>query len=93
MCAGAFDGTHIPILAPQEGRLVYVNRKGYHSITMQAVVDSNYTFKDVVIDWSVSVHDARVLSNSLIYQKDNNDQLFSEIVTKFVYRYMFVYNG
>ena len=42
MCAGAIDGTHIPILAPEESHLVYVNRKGYHSIIMQAVMDSNY---------------------------------------------------
>jgi hypothetical protein len=32
MCAGAIDGTHIPILAPEESHLAYVNRKGYHSI-------------------------------------------------------------
>ena len=25
MCAGAIDGTHIPILAPEESHLVYVN--------------------------------------------------------------------
>lgn len=58
MCAGAIDGTHIPILAPEESHLVYVNRKGYHSIIMQAVVDSNYLFRDVVIGWPGSVHDA-----------------------------------
>ena len=82
MCAGAIDGTHIPILAPEESHLVYVNRKGYHSIIMQAVVDSNYIFTDVVIGWPGSVHDARVLSNSSIYQRGNNDQLFPEILTK-----------
>ena len=72
MCAGAIDGTHIPILAPEESHLTYVNRKGYHSIIVQAVVDSNYIFRDVVIGWPGSVHDARVLSNSSIYQKGNN---------------------
>ena len=82
MCAGTIDGTRIPILAPEESHLVYVNRKGYHSIIMQAVVDSNYIFTDVVIGWPGSVHDARVLSNSLIYQRGNNDQLFPEILTK-----------
>ena len=82
MCAGAIDGTHIPILAPEESHLAYVNRKGYHSIIMQAVVDSNYIFRDVVIGWPGSVHDARVLSNSSIYQKGNNDQLFPEIPAK-----------
>ena len=82
MCAGAIVGTHIPILALEESHLVYVNRKGYHSIIMQAVVDSNYIFRDVVIGWPGSVHDARVLSNSSIYQRGSNDQLFPEILTK-----------
>ena len=45
-------------------------------------MDSNYIFTDVVIGWPGSVHDARVLSNSSIYQRGNNDQLFPEILTK-----------
>ena len=57
MCAGAIDGTHIRILAPEESHLVYINRKGYHSIIMQVAVDSNYIFRDVV-GWPGSVHDA-----------------------------------
>ena len=41
MCACAIDGTHIPILAPRENHTEYVNRKGFHSIIMQAVTDCN----------------------------------------------------
>lgn len=82
MCAGAIDGTHIPILAPQESHADYVNRKGYHSIIMQAVVDCRYTFRDVVIGWPGSVHDARVLSNSSIYKKGNENKLFPGNLTK-----------
>ena len=41
LCAGAIDGTHIPIQAPLENRTDYINRKSYHSIVvMQALVDS-----------------------------------------------------
>ena len=47
MCTGAIDGTHIPILAPEENHLVYVNWKGYHSIIMRVVVDSGYTVEAV----------------------------------------------
>ena len=41
LCAGAIDGTHIPMQAPLENRTDYINRKSYHSIVvMQALVDS-----------------------------------------------------
>ena len=76
MCAGAIDGTHIPIIAPTESHEDYVNRKGFHSIIMQACVDCNYLFRDVVIGWPGSVHDARVFSNSAIYKQGNEGKLF-----------------
>ena len=53
---------------------------GYHSIIMQAVVDHNHLYRDVVIGWPGSVHDARVLSNSKIYEKGNNNSLFPQNV-------------
>ena len=43
-CAEAVYGTHIPIQAPLENHSDYVNRKSYHSIVMQAVVDARYLF-------------------------------------------------
>ena len=82
MCAGAIDGTHIPIRAPMESHVEYVNRKGYHSILMQAVVDSRYLYRDVVIGWPGSVHDARVFSNSEIFKKGNENKLFPPDLNK-----------
>lgn len=38
-CVGAVDGCHIPILAPKEHHCDYFNRKHFHSIILQAVVD------------------------------------------------------
>ena len=58
---GAIHGTHIPILRPQGSSSDYYNRKGYHSILMQAVVDFQGRFLDVNIGWPGKVHDARVL--------------------------------
>ena len=34
MCAGAIDGTHIPVLAPSQNHIEYVNRKGQHGIVV-----------------------------------------------------------
>lgn len=41
-CAGAIDGTHIKIIAPNEHHADYFNRKGCHSVILQAVVDHSY---------------------------------------------------
>ena len=75
-CLGAIDGTHIPIIAPAQNHSDYINRKGYHSIVMQAVVDCNYLFRDIVVGWPGSVHDARVLSNSEIFKLAEQNKLF-----------------
>ena len=76
MCAGAIDGTHIPISTPQQNHASYINRKSYHSIVMQALVDSNYIFRDIVVGWPGSVHDARVFSNSQLYVLGCSGRLF-----------------
>jgi hypothetical protein len=82
MCVGAIDRTHIAILAPSENHTDYVNRKGFHSILMHALVDCNYLFRDVVIGWPGSVHDAKMFSNSTIFVKGNENCLFPDGLTK-----------
>ena len=66
-CGGAVDGTHIPIMSPHDFPADYFNRKGWHSILMQGMVDHLYRFSDVYIGWPGRVHDARVLGNSTLY--------------------------
>ena len=78
MCAGAIDGTHVPIKAPSQNHTDYVNRKSYHSIIMQALVDSRYLFRDIVVGWPGRVHDARVLSNSETHKLGNEGALFPD---------------
>lgn len=65
---GAIDGTYIPIKAPQENPEVYINRKCFHAITMQAICDHNRAFRDVFVGFPSSVGDLRIFRNSDIYR-------------------------
>ena len=68
-CAGAIDGSHIPILAPTEHRNDYYNRKGWYSMVLQAVCDHRYRFWDIEVGWPGRAHDARVFANSDMYKQ------------------------
>ena len=43
---------------------------------MQALVDSGYMFRDIVVGWPGSVHDARVLANSKLFDLGTKGELF-----------------
>lgn len=60
---GAIDGTHIKIKAPVNHPETYVNRKGFHSVLLQAVCREDMRFTHIVAGWPGSCHDARVLRN------------------------------
>lgn len=64
---GAIDGSHIRIDKPTEDADSYINRKQYFSLHIQGTVDHKLKFIDVFIGYPGSVHDARVLKNSSIY--------------------------
>ena len=76
--AGAIDGSHIPIIRPDESASDYYNRKGYYSIIVQAVVDHLGLFMDVYIGWPGKVHDARVFANSSLYHRGSVSTLFPD---------------
>ena len=69
---GAIDGSHIPIKAPHLFPVDYFNRKGFYSIVLQAVVDHKKKFLDICVGWPGSTHDSRILTNSNLYNKFNN---------------------
>ena len=63
---GLIDGTHISIRAPIEEPDAYINRKKFHSINVQVICDENMVFIDMLTGWPGSVHDSRVLRNSVV---------------------------
>ena len=65
---GAVDGSHIPIVAPRLHAGDYYNRKGFHSILLQAVVSSKCLFWDYDIGWAGSMHDANLWGRTAIGQ-------------------------
>ena len=80
-CVGAIDCSHVNITAPASlkddfeiGRSPanakeYFNRKGSHSVILQAVADIDGRFIQTYAGQPGSVHDARVLSKSLLGRK------------------------
>lgn len=66
---GAIDCTHIEIMKPRRRDFPdqYVNRKGWHSINVQAVCDSETYFVDVCAEWPGCVHDSRIFTNSTLF--------------------------
>ena len=63
----ALDGCHVPIIALLQSPEDYVNRKRFHTVTLQGLVDSNYRFVDIFVGWPAKVHDARVFKNSPLF--------------------------
>lgn len=73
---GAIDGTHMAVPGLRsEHRASYINRKGYPSVHLQVVCDSNLRLLQVVCDSNLrlldtytgcpgSVHDARVFRSA-----------------------------
>lgn len=67
-CIGAIDGSHIPILAPQEYHCDYFNHKNWHSIILQGVVVGKWLFWKVFAGLPGSLHDACVLRLSTLWE-------------------------
>nr|XP_054602405.1 uncharacterized protein LOC129164868 [Nothobranchius furzeri] len=74
-CVGAIDGSHIPIIAPQGFHTDYFNRKGWHSIILQGIVDGRGMFWNVNSGQPGSLHDIRVVRLSTFWDLVAHGQL------------------
>ena len=61
------DGCHVLIIGPQQSPDDYINRKGFHSLILEGLVDFGYRFIDICVGWPGKVHDARVFKNSPLF--------------------------
>lgn len=68
---GVIDCTHVCISKPHQFGDDYVNRKGRITMNVQATCDSSETFTSADVRWPGSVHDSRILKNSLLYAHMN----------------------
>lgn len=65
---GCIDCTHIGIRAPSANEHLYVNRKNFHSINVQAIVDAQLHFTNVCARWPGSTHDSFIWQSSRVYE-------------------------
>ncbi|XP_077435665.1 M-phase phosphoprotein 8 isoform X5 [Vanacampus margaritifer] len=65
---GAIGGYHIPVKPTKVQKKNYLNCKGFHSISMQAICDASGKFFDIFVGYPGSVHNSSVLKNSTFYR-------------------------
>ena len=64
---GSLDCTHVKILSPGgENAEVFRNRKGFFSLNVQTLCDSDMKITDVVARWPGSSHDSTIFNNSVL---------------------------
>ncbi len=66
---GVIDCRHAHIQAPHAREWEYVNRKGRHSINVQLVGNADLVVTNCVLRWPGSVHNARILRASHLFQR------------------------
>lgn len=63
---GVVDGTHIAILKPNEEEHNFINRKGFHSLNVQIICDSDLKILNVNANYPGSTHDSFIWRQSQV---------------------------
>lgn len=74
---GIIGGTHVALKAPAEQPLIFVNRKGFHSLNVQIVCDAHQKILYVNAKHAGSCHDAVIVQHSTLpdlFHEDNHVQ-------------------
>ncbi|KAI8126891.1 putative nuclease HARBI1 [Lucilia cuprina] len=78
---GAIDCTHIRIQAESgDDAQLYVNRKGYFSLNVQAVCDASLKITDIVACWKGSAHDSRIFNESKIKERFEKNEFLGRLI-------------
>jgi len=72
---GAIDGTHIKIKSPIASSKDYFSRYQQYDFIIQAVADGKKIFLDFSAGYPGTLHDARVMRNSLLYRRVENNEI------------------
>ncbi|KAL3653134.1 hypothetical protein CASFOL_002815 [Castilleja foliolosa] len=69
-CCGAIDTTHITMMLTSSDPEAdtWLDRKGNHSMVLQAVVDPDLRFLDIVAGWPGKMTDAAILQSSSLFK-------------------------
>ena len=70
---GAVDGSHIPVSPPKGERGTYINRKGWYSIILSAVVDGRGRFLDISTGWPGRASDAAIIKEQALWERCERD--------------------
>ena len=74
-CLGAVDGKHVAIIKPPKSGSTFFNYKGFHSIILMAVLNSNYEVLYADVGANGRASDGGVWSTSSLVTKINNNTI------------------
>ncbi|XP_045806668.1 protein ALP1-like [Trifolium pratense] len=84
-CCGAIDVTHITLNLPgtEHSSDVWLDHKKNHSMVLQAIVDPDMKFRDIVTGWPGKMEDSLIFSSSNFNKLCNKGERLDGKVLKF----------